>query len=386
MMKYNFDEVVERKNTNNYKWDRVDKDVLPMSVATTDFKSPQSVIDAIVERAKFGSYEYEIPSSTYNASIINWVKNRHGWSIEEDWIDFSLGTSPVLSMMVKTFTQPGDKVIVQTPVYTPFYTVIRNNGRQIVENSLILKDGKYTIDFEDLEKKAKDPTTTLLILCNPHNPVGRVWKKDELEKIGQIALENNVLVISDDVHSDFIYKGYEYTPIASISEEFAQNTITCYSPSKTFNLGGLFNGFVVIPNKNLRKKYSVALATYRFEGNVFGLRALEAAYTDGEDYLEELLQYLTGNFDFLTKYIEEKIPKIKIIKPEGTFVVWLDCHELNMDKIQLSDFMLNKAKVALNEGHEYGKEGDGFMRINIGCPRSILEEGLKRIEKAINEL
>lgn len=385
-MKYNFDEIIERRNTNNYKWDRVDKDVLPMSVATMDFKSPQPVIDAVMKRAEMGSFDYDIPSPSYNASIINWMKNRHNWCVQEDWLEFSLGTSPVLSMIARTFTQPGDKVIVQTPVYTPFYTVTRNNGRQIVENKLILKDGRYVMDFNDLEEKAKDPGTTLFILCNPHNPVGRVWTREELQRIGQICLENNVLVVSDDVHSDFIYEGYEYTPIASMNEEFAQNTITCHSPSKTFNLGGLFNGFVVIPNKNLREKYSSALATSRFEGNIFGLAAMEASYTYGEDYLEQLLKYIKGNYEFLTEYVEEKISRIKVIKPEGTYVVWLDCRELNMDKVQLSDFMLNKAKVALNEGHEYGEDGEGFMRINIACPKSTLEEGLKRIELAINNL
>jgi len=393
-MKYNFDEVIDRTNYHSVKWDELEtifgdipEDVLPMWVADMEFRSPQPVIEAIKKANEHGIYGYTSRPLSYYQAIIDWMEKRHNWKIKKDWLAFSPGVVPALSFIIRAFCQPGDKVVVQPPVYYPFFRVIENNGCHVVNNPLKLSNKKYFIDWEDLERKVDDPRVKLLILCSPHNPVGRVWQKEELIILGEICLKHHIIVVSDEIHADILFKGYKHTPFASISPAFAHSSITCTAPSKTFNLAGLQTSSIIIPNKKYYKIYENILDSLALnENNVFGLVALEAAYRDGEEWLEQLLSYLNENLKFLIKYFKERIPKIKVIKPEGTYLVWLDCRQLGLSAKDLNDFMIKKARVALDDGYWFGVGGEGFMRINIACPRSFLEEGLKRIEEAVNTL
>ena len=389
-MKYNFDEVIDRINYHSVKWDELEttfgaKDVLPMWVADMEFRSPKPVIEAIKKAAEHGIYGYTSRPDSYYHVIIDWMERRHNWKVKKDWIAYSPGVVPALSLIIRAFCQPGDKVVVQPPVYYPFFRVIENNGCHVVNNPLKLSNKKYFIDWEDLERKVDDPRVKLLIFCSPHNPVGRVWQKEELIILGEICLKHNIIVVSDEIHADILFKGYRHIPFASISPAFAHNSITCTAPSKTFNLAGLQTSSIIIPNKKYYKIYENILDGLALdENNVFGLVALEAAYRDGEEWLEQLLSYLNENLKFLMKYFKEKIPIIKVIKPEGTYLVWLDCRQLGFNGKDLNNFMIKKARVALDDGYWFGTEGEGFMRINIACPRSFLEEGLKRIERAVS--
>ena len=392
MTKYDFDKVIDRSNNYSSKWDELGKvfgrqDLLPMWVADMDFLSPPAVIDAIVARAKQGIYGYTSRPASYFESVAKWMKKRHNWETQTDWMLFSPGVVPALSFIVNAFTDPGDKVIVQPPVYYPFFSVIEDNGRRVVNNPLIFKDGRYTMDFNDLEEKVKDPRVKLLFLCSPHNPVGRVWSRKELEQLGRICIDNNVLVVSDEIHQDILYSGIKHTPFASISEEFALNSITCTSPSKTFNLAGLQTSTIIIPNKIYRTIYKNFLERiHLLRNNAFGVVALEAAYTHGEEWLDQFLEYLEGNLKTLTEGIEKDIPHIKIIKPEGTYLVWMDCRDLNLDPKQLNDFMINEARLALDDGAWFGIGGKGFQRINLACPRVYINEALARLKKAVDRL
>ncbi|MHC2995301.1 MAG: pyridoxal phosphate-dependent aminotransferase [Candidatus Atribacteria bacterium] len=391
-MKYDFDKIIDRTNYHSVKWDELEntfgaKDVLPMWVADMEFRSPKPVIEAIKKATKHGIYGYISRPLSYYQSIVDWMEKKHNWKVKKDWLAYSPGVVPALSFIIRAFTLPGDKVIIQPPVYYPFFRIIEYNGCHIVNNPLKLNNKRYVMDFEDLERKVDDSRVKILILCSPHNPVGRVWEKDELIRLGEICLKNNVIVISDEIHADILFKEYRHTPFASISQEFAQNSITCTAPSKTFNLAGLQTSTIIIPNKKYYKIYDNILNSLALnENNVFGLVALEAAYRYGEEWLIQLLSYLNKNLKFLMKYFEERIPKIKVIKPEGTYLVWLDCRQLGFSAKDLNDFMIKKAKIALDDGYWFGVEGEGFMRINIACPRSFLEEGLKRIERAVNSL
>ncbi|MCY6484073.1 pyridoxal phosphate-dependent aminotransferase [Clostridium aestuarii] len=390
-MKYDFDKVINRIGTNTAKWDEVEmkfgtKDVLPMWVADMDFRIAQPIIDALKERAEHGIFGYTKMSDSYKEAVCSWMEKRHEWKIEKDWVIHSPGVVPALSIIVKEFTKPGDKIIIQTPVYYPFFDVVRDNNRELICNSVKFENEKYVMDYEDLESKI-DENVKMMILCSPHNPIGRVWSKEELVKLGEICMKHNIMVVSDEIHADLVYKGHKHIPFASISEEFAQNSITCFAPSKTFNIAGLQSALLSIPNKEYYDKFSLALGALDIRrDNCFGAVATETAYTEGEEWLEQLLDYLEGNLEFLTEYCEERIPKIKVNKTEGTYLVWLDCHELGMSKEELGDFMIKEAKVALDHGYWFGPEGEGFARINIACPRATLEEGLKRIENAVNRL
>lgn len=388
-MKYNFDKII--KPIQSEKWCGRKKifgreDIVPMWIADMDFESPKPVVDAIVKRAEHSIFGYTFRPSSYSESIINWFSKRYNWEIFKGWINYSPGVVPALSFIALSFSHPGDKIIVQSPVYRRFFEVITPNGRQVLDNPLLLKNGKYIIDFDDFEKKASDSRAKLFFLCNPHNPVGRVWTREEIIKLGRICIKNNIIIVSDEIHSDLIYKGYKHVVFASISEEFAQNSIILNSPSKTFNLAGLQTSIVIIPNKKYYKIYDNKISSLKVgRSNVFGLVALEAAYNFGEDWLKQLLEYLEENLKYLTKFFKERVPKIKVIKPEGTYLVWLDCRQLALNDLELREFMIEKAKVGLLEGYKFGQGGEGFQRINIGCPRSILKKSLERIEKAVNE-
>ena len=387
-MSYNFDEVIDRSNNFSAKWSEMDKkygsnDLLPMWVADMDFKTAPSVIDAMRERLEQGIYGYTTRPSSYNESIVNWASRRYGWNIKSDWIIFSPGVIPSISLIIKEMTNINDKIMIQEPVYSPFNSVVKDNGRELVISPLIkLEDGNYVMDFEDIESKIKD--VKMFILCNPHNPVGRVWTKEELKRLGDICIKNNVKVISDEIHGDIIFKGNKHIPFASISEEFAQNSITCTAPTKTFNLAGLQMSQVILPNKEDYKKLDSAFARLDIRrNNAFSLVATEAAYNHGEDWLDELLEYIEGNMDFAIKYIKEKMPVLKVKKPEGTYLLWVDFSETGLSDEEVTKALVEKGKVALNNGISFGVGGKGYQRINLACPRSMVEEGLNRIKMAI---
>ncbi|WDV46809.1 pyridoxal phosphate-dependent aminotransferase [Clostridiaceae bacterium M8S5] len=390
-MKYDFNAVVQRNNTYSLKWDPIfledvfgRSDVLPLWVADMDFKCPQPVIDAIIDRAKHGIFGYVFREHNYNNAVIRWNKRRHNWDVKEDWLVYTLGIVTAVNQCVQVFCKPGDKVIIQNPVYYPFGEAILNNGCQIVHNQLIKKDNKYIMDFEGLNKKVKDPYVKMIILCNPHNPVGRIWSRDELIKLGNICIENNVIIVSDEIHRDLTFKGHKHIPFASISDKFAQNSITCTAPSKTFNIAGLKTSNIIIPNERLRKNYTQQLRRNSIEfANIFGIEALIAAYNHGEEWLENVLEYLESNVEFIDEFIKANIPNVTFIKPEGTYLGWLDFRNITEDINKLDNILINKAKVALDSGHWFGEGGEGFARINFACPREILESAMTRIQKAI---
>lgn len=390
-MNYDFDTLTDRRGTDCVKWDCLKDffgydDILPMWVADMDFLSVPPAADAVRKRAEHGIYGYTDLSESFYKSVINWMSARHGWDIKKDWILFSPGVVPSINMAVMAYTRPGDCVLIQPPVYPPFYAAINNNKRNLVKNPLKLENGRYTMDFEDLEKKLKTGIK-MAILCSPHNPVGRVWSREELKTFGELCVKYNTIIVSDEIHSDLVYKGREHTPIASICESFAQNTITCTASSKTFNIAGLCTSTVTIPNRELYEGFLNVIKCIGLTlGNVFGITAAEAAYNFGSMWLDELLKYLEGSLDYLLSFLKERVPGIKAERPEGTYLVWLDCRELGLNQKDLVRFMLEKAKVGLNDGTEYGPEGQGFMRMNIACPRKNLEEGLRRIENAVNNL
>lgn len=392
MTLFESEHVVDRKNTASIKWDEVEKayeeeDILPFWIADMDFKAPQPVLAALQERVQHGVFGYTSRTDTYDQAIMDWLEKRHRWSIEKDWICHAPGIVPALSFIVQIFTEPEDEILIQPPVYHPFYQVTRENGRKLVQNPLKLEHNRYVIDFEDLESKLKTHSVKLFLLCSPHNPVGRVWTKEELQKLGELCRQYNILVVSDEIHFDLVFKPFTHTPFASISEELAQRSIICTAPSKTFNLAGLQTSNLIIPNSELRERFKRFLSV-NFLGltNTFGQLATEAAYRAGEEWLENCLQYLQENLNFLMKYIAEHIPTLKVIKAEGTYLIWIDCRGLNMDDQRLRLFMRHEAKVAVNEGVMFGEGGSGFIRMNIACSRALLEEGLSRIKKAVDQL
>jgi cystathionine beta-lyase len=386
-VKYDFDKVTDRRNTDSIKWKTYKEDVLPMWVADMDFEVAEPICEAIRKRASHSIYGYTSPSEEYYSAMCCWWKKRHDFELKKEWILFSPGVVPAVNMLIQAFTQSGDKVLIQVPVYTPFFEAIKNNGCQVVENPLINDNGSFTIDFKDLELKLSDPRVSVMILCSPHNPVGRVWTIEELTKIGELCLKYNVLVISDEIHSDLIYKQYKHTPFASICEEFKQNSATCVAPSKTFNLAGLSTSSVILPNKSLRQRFSNVMVRNGMElTNTFGIVGTQAAYKYGEEWLEELLDYLNGNLEYLKEYVRTEMPKIKVIEPEGTYLVWLDCTELGMKDDELFNFFLKEAKISFSKGSIFGKEGEAFERINIACPRTLLKKSLKRMAEAVKLL
>lgn len=393
-MKYNFDEVIDREDTNSIKWDPNvlekmfgERELLPLWVADMDFKAPKIIIDAVVKRAEHGIYGYSTRTDSYYNSIINWTKKRFGWDIKKEWIKYTPGVVPAINYMIQTFCMPGDKVLIQEPVYYPFKKSIENNGCKTVINELKYNGEFYEINFKELEEQLKDLRVKMFILCSPHNPVSRVWTKEELIKIGDLCLENNVLLVSDEIHSDLVFSNNKHTMIASIKEEFAMNSITCTAPSKTFNFAGMQASNIIIPNEKLRNQFADTLERNNIElQNPFSLVAIEIAYNQCEDWLENLLKYLEGNIDFINEYLSKNLPKAKMIKPQATYLGWIDFNDYIKDGETLQKLMAHKAKVAMDGGTWFGKGGEGFMRINFACPRSILEEGLSRICKALNNM
>lgn len=391
MKKYNFDEIVPREGTNCIKYDAREKmfgngSVLPLWVADMDFKTPDFIADAVKKRAEHEIYGYTFKPDSYFSSIVGWMKRRHNWEIQKEWISFSPGVVAGLTLAVETFSKPGDEVLVQPPVYFPFFDTVKGTKRKMVENPLKLRNGRYTFDFDDLKSKISE-NTRLLLLCNPQNPGGMVWTKEELQELSDICLENKIMVISDEIHSDLIFNGYKHTPFATLSEEAAQNCMICMAPSKTFNVAGLSTSLVIIPNKTLFNRYERTMGVGHLGmGNIFGSVALEAAYTHGDEWLEQMLVYLLDNFQLLDDFFKNRLPKVKVMKPEATYLVWLDFTAYGMNDTKLLKFVVEQAGVGLNNGGKFGTGGDGWLRINIGCPRSILKEALESLGKAFAQL
>ena len=390
LMKYNFDEVIDRKNTDSMKWSASylerhfgSADCVPLWVADMDFRTAQPVIDAVTERAGHGIYGYALPGDEFYEAVIKWQKRRNGWEVKKEWIVFSPGVVPALWHIVRTFCSPGEKVILQSPVYYPFYKVIEDNGCQVINNRLINNGGRYEMNFDELEKQAADGSVRMMILCSPHNPVGRVWTKEELRRVSEICFANDVLLVSDEIHSDLVFRPNVHTPAASLSEELMMNTITCMAPSKTFNLAGVQVSDVIVPDRRLRRRLAGSLKSAGVMPNVFGLAAQTAAYNEGEEWLEQLLEYLAGNLDFMENFITSELPEVKFRRPEGTYLAWLDFSGYGFTTEELQNRMKNKAGVALDDGYIFGDGGEPCQRINFACPRSVLIKAMERLRKGV---
>jgi len=397
-MKYDFDKIIERRGTNCNKWDLNQQlfgtdDVLDMWVADMDFPCPEPVVQAVIERAKHPIYGYSFPPASLYEAIIERTERYYGWEIRKEWIVFTSGIVDGFYTAIESLTDPGDEVIIQPPVYYPFSGAIRNAGAHIASNPLIFDGKRYVMDYEGFEElfrvytgfPAKTPRIKAFLLCSPHNPVGRVWTKEELEKVAEICLRHNCVIISDEIHCDILMPGVKHISTATLSPEVEQNTITFMAGSKTFNLAGLRTGYAIIPNPVLRKKF-VETRAMRPEGNMFGYAALEAAYRYADDYLEQLREYLAGNIRLFVDYINQNIPGVTAIEPEGTYLVWVDFRGLGMDDLALQNFIRFKARIAVDDGYAFGKEGSGFARFNLACPRSMVKEALSRLEQAVASL
>lgn len=384
-MIYDFNKVNNRRGTCSCKWDdSADPEVLPMWVADMDFQTAPAIVEALQERISQGIYGYaHVPDEYYEAAI-DWFTRRHGWTFRREWMIYVPGVVPALSAIVKALTVPGDKVLIQTPVYNCFFSSIRNNGCGIEANTLVRDGDTFRIDFDDLEKKASDPSVKLMILCNPHNPAGRVWTRGELTRIGEICFRNGVTVVADEIHCELVYPGHEYIPFASISEEFQSRSITCISPSKAFNIAGLHIANIVIPDPEMRKRVDRAVNVNEVcDVGPLGVIAATAAYRHGEDWLTQLIAYLKGNFESFRKYCRENLPEFPVADLEGTYLVWMDCSRLGMASEALEEALVSEAKLWLNAGTMYGEDGEGYMRWNIACPRSVMLEGLERFTRFV---
>ena len=387
-MKYNFDTIIDRKNTNCFKHDALQTifhadDILPLWVADMDFQAPSFIKDAIVKRAEHPVYGYTFFSNSFYDSFINWAQKKHNYKIDASWLQMTPGVVTGMSVAIMALTKSGDKIIIQTPVYHPFFQVVKKNNRELVQNELDVKDGRYSINFDSLEKSI-DKDTKMIIVCNPHNPIGRVWTRDELEKLVAICEKHKLLIIADEIHADIVYKPHEYTPIINISEYSKNNTVAFTAPSKTFNIAGLATSVAIIPNKDIRKQFKALTSVLHFDGgNVFGTVAFEAAYTHGEEWTNQLLDYLRTNYEFVKSYFAEHLPKVKITELEGTYLLWIDFSALNIEHDELRKILIEEAKVGLNHGSAFGANGKNYMRLNIGSPRGIIEEGVKRISSSL---
>ncbi len=387
-MKYDFDQVIDRSANRAAKYDeRLQKfgtmDVIPLWVADMDFKTAQPIIDAVKKKAEEGIWGYTSRPDSYFEAILNWQQRRNGWTIDKKLVSWSLGVVPALSAIVKVFSQPGDKVMIQTPVYSEFYDVTEAWDRVVVENQLVEKEGRWTIDFEDFEKKARE--ARIFLLCSPHNPLGIVWTREELKKMAEICIENGVLMVSDEIHSDLVFHGKKHIPTAMVSPEIAGKVISCISGTKTFNLAGLQASTTVFPDEETKKRFDRFWTNMDIHrNNAFSSVAMETAFNEGEEWLEQLLEYLDGNFEYVRSFCEANIPEIKVNVPDATYLMWLDCRGLGMDNETLRRFMIEKAGLGLNEGYTFGRSLSGYMRLNAACPRSILEKAMGQLKEAVH--
>ena len=389
-MKYNFDEIIDRGGNRSAKYDERAKkfgtaDVIPLWVADMDFRTAQPIIDACVSKAEEGIWGYTSRPDSYFQAVQQWEQRRKGWTPDISLMSWSLGVVPALSSIVRLFSGDGDKILIQTPVYSEFYDVAEAWGREVVENPLVETDGKWSIDFDDFAEKVKQ--CRIFLLCNPQNPVGRVWEPEELRKMAELCVESGTLLVSDEIHSDLIFHGKRHTPTASLSPEIAANTITCVSATKTFNLAGLQASTTIFPNRDMKRAFEEFWGRMDIRrNNAFSCVAMEAAYREGEEWLDQLLPYISGNFDYICDFCAKNIPQIKPNRPDATYLMWLDCRALSMTNEELRDFFIHKAQLGLNEGYTFGHSLAGFMRLNAACPRSTLEKAMRQLKAAVDSL
>ncbi len=388
-----FDHVIDRNEYPTLKWNKLlliehfgSEDVLPLWVADMDFLTPPVVIDSLLKRAKHGIFGYEYKKDGYIDAFINWYAKRHQWLIDQTHIEFCPSVLNAIAVLINLHSEKGDGIIIQPPVFFEFRMVIRSNDRRIIKNPLRLDNGKYQMDFGDLEEKVANPKNKMMIICNPHNPIGRVWTREELARAGEICRRHNVLIVSDEIHGDIVYGSNRYTPFVSISDELAQVSFACLSPAKTFNIAGMIDAVAVIPNEEYRQRFHDFAHRFQInKTNVFASAAFETAYSEGSKWLDDLLVYLQSNIDFLKSYLDENLPQVKLVEPEGSYLVWLDFRELGLEAKELERFLAQKARLALNSGYWFGREGAGYARMNIACPQSTLYEAMSRLTNAINE-
>lgn len=387
-MTYNFDKIINRDQSNSVKYDLRDtyfqkQDVIPMWVADMDFETPVFIRDAIKKRAEHPIYGYSIKPNTYFESIINWLKSRHQWDVGKEEICFSPGVVPGFTLAILAYSKPGDQVVVQPPVYFPFFQAVEDTGRKLLHNQLIEDDDYYTINFKDLEEKLSQEKTRLLLISSPHNPVGRVWSANELQKMLELCIKYNVLLLSDEIHADLVFKNYKHLPFGLISEKAKEHCVTFMAPSKTFNVAGLSTSFLVIQNERLKERYEKVLSTYHLGlGNVFGNEGLEAAFKNGANWLDQLMDYLQINVDLVADFFKKEFPQIRMKKPEATYLLWLNCKALNLTDDKLNHFFIKEAGLGLNNGSIFGPGGAGYMRMNVACPKSIVEKALMQLKTA----
>ncbi|WP_177161469.1 MalY/PatB family protein [uncultured Fusobacterium sp.] len=392
-MKYNFNERIDRSENHSAKWAEMEmkfgrSDLIPMWVADMDIKAAPEIVESMKKKVEQEIFGYVYRPDSYYKTATEWLKKRFGYEISPSSLIHSPGVVPSMSILVKMLTKTTDKILIQTPVYPPFASAVKDNGRELVENPLIKDEkGYYTIDFEDLEKKLSLDEVKLFILCNPHNPVGRVWKKEELLKMGELCKKYNVRILADEIWRDLIMPGYKHTPMASLSKDIEDITITLFSPTKSFNLAGLQASFATFPRAEERKEFDNILGQMDVKrNNPFSLVAFETAYEKCEDWLEELILHIDGNMQYVVDFIAEKLPEIKVVKPEGTYLMWLDFNGTKIPQDKIQEFLINEAKVAMNDGGSFGSNGKGFARMNVACPRYMVEEAMERIEKALKNL
>lgn len=391
-MPVDFDTVPNRRGTNCFKYDfaremGMPEDVLPLWVADMDFPTAPAVLERLHALAEHGIFGYTGVKDTYFSAVHNWYAQRFGWETQRSWLVITPGVVFAIAIAIRAFTQKGDAILIQQPVYYPFANKVTENDRQLVVNPLVLKNGRYEMDFADMERKIVDYHVKMLLLCSPHNPVGRVWTKEELLRVGEICQKHGVLVVSDEIHADFTYAGHTHRVFASVKSEFADFTITCTAPSKTFNLAGLQNSNIFIPNRQLRHAYKKELSACGCGGtNCMGMAACQAAYEAGADWLEQLKQYLAGNLAYIRQFLREKLPDIALIEPEGTYLVWLDLRKLGLTEQQQRQLIVQDAKLWLDTGTLFGQGGEGFERINIACPRTTIEQAMQRLEHAVHKI
>ncbi|MFJ7745295.1 MalY/PatB family protein [Peribacillus sp. NPDC097295] len=391
MNKSIFDEHINRENTGSVKWDKPalqsiygSEDVLPMWVADMDFPSPEPIQKALIARLNHPVFGYTVPSESIYSEIQKWVNNRHQWSITKDMISFSAGVVSAIGTTIQAFTEPGDKILVQSPVYTPFFDMIKNNGREVVNSPLRLEENRFAIDFEDFEEKLKTGVKVFL-LCSPHNPGGRIWTKEELLRIGELCLTYNVIIVSDEIHADLFHSTAKHYPIASLTEKLADITVTLMAPSKTFNIAGMQASFLITSNKDLQVKLQNAQTRQAFHGlNILALTAMESAYREGLGWLNELTEYIEGNVKMAEEFIASEIPGLRVMHPDASYLLWIDCRDLGLSDKEIQERLIHKGKLALEPGTKYGPGGEGFVRMNIGCSRSLLTDGLNRLKLAFS--
>ncbi|MBD5200313.1 MAG: pyridoxal phosphate-dependent aminotransferase [Bacteroidales bacterium] len=379
-MKYDFDTITPRRGTLSYKWDSAAEGVLPMWVADMDFKTAPAIIEALHKRVDNGIFGYTLVPDEYYDAVTSWFSRKHGWVIDRNMMIYTSGVVPAISAIIKALSSPGDKVVVQTPVYNCFFSSIRNNGCEIVNNSLIKRGDSYDIDFDDLDRKLSDNKVPLMLLCNPHNPAGRVWSREELKRIAEICRRHDVTVISDEIHCEFVFDGYKYTPFANVAKEAGCKCVVCVSPSKAFNIAGLQIANIIAPDEITRQKIDKAININEVcDVNPFGVIATIAAYNDGEEWLAQLLDYIRGNYEYMKDFCSKHLPNFPIAKLEATYLVWMDCTVLGLKSDELEEKLVEDVNLWLNAGTMYGTEdGEGYMRWNIACPRSVLDDGLHR--------